>query len=85
MSDSVNCPICLAPSKGAQPRQPRGYRYRGMVVDCRGCGVYRVTQTALAPLQALRLEERFAALRKAKCLAPARVAPTITTGCLPAK
>jgi hypothetical protein len=52
-------------------------------VDCPGCGLYRVTERAAEPLTTLKLEERFAALKKARSLTRPRLAPTITTGCLP--
>jgi hypothetical protein len=69
--------ICLADAKNATPPT-----YRGIVVECKGCGIYRVTESALAALRLLKIEHRFAVLRMAKTLVPSRVAPTITSGCL---
>jgi len=72
----MDCPICLKVAKNVTPPT-----YRGLVVDCPRCRVYRVTPDAIAALGSLKGDERFLALRKAKVLLAGRT-PTITTGCL---
>jgi hypothetical protein len=74
----MNCPVCLKAAKDASPPA-----YRGLVVECSRCGIYRVTQNAIASLGSLRVEERTAALRRAKALLGSRGTPTVTSGCLP--
>ena len=53
----MECPVCRAAAKNASPPT-----YNGLVVDCRGCGIYRVTKGALDKLLDLRIETRLAAL-----------------------
>jgi hypothetical protein len=79
----MECPICLAEAKDMNQLASPEFRYRGLVVDCSGCGTYRVTENALPKLLTLQLEDRFAALKKARQVAGRRLAPTISTGCLP--
>ena len=71
----MECPVCRAAAKNASPPT-----YNGLVVDCRGCGIYRVTKGALDKLLDLRTETRLAALKAAKELVSAKVVPTITSG-----
>jgi hypothetical protein len=79
----MECPVCLTEAKDINQHPSPEFRYRGIVVECRGCGLYRVTEHALPKLRTLQLEDRFAALKKARTLAARRLAPTISTGCLP--
>ena len=72
----MHCPICLRDAKDATPP-----RYRGLVLECPRCGVYRVTQDAITALGTLKVDERLIALRKAKVFVGSRT-PTITSGCL---
>ena len=72
----MDCPICLRDAKDATPPT-----YRGLVLECPRCGLYRVTQDAVAALRTLKVDERLMALRKAKMLLGSRT-PTITSGCL---
>jgi hypothetical protein len=73
---AMDCPICLREAKNVTPPT-----YRGVVVECPRCGIYRVTQDAIAALRTLRVDERLMAFRKAKMLLSSRT-PTITSGCL---
>jgi hypothetical protein len=73
----MNCPVCLATATNATPPT-----YAGLVVECARCGFYRVTRDALGALPSVKIEERLAALKTAKGLVSARIAPTISTGCL---
>ena len=72
----MDCPICLGDAKDETPPT-----YRGLVLECPRCGLYRVTQDAIAALGTLKVDERLLALRKAKKLLGSRT-PTITSGCL---
>jgi len=75
--DSMDCPVCLASAKNTTPPQ-----YGGLVVECRHCGIFRLTRDALAAFPSLRVAERLAALLTAKRVVSPRVVPTISTGCL---
>jgi hypothetical protein len=72
----MDCPVCLKDAKDASP-----LAYRGLVVECSRCGIYRVTQNAIAALRSLKPEERMAALQMAKTVG-SRGAPTVTSAFL---
>jgi hypothetical protein len=71
----MDCLVCLKEAKDATPPT-----YRGLVLECPRCGIYRVTGNATAALRSLKTEERMAVLRLAKMLLGSRGVPTITSG-----
>src|SRR5262245_25941053 len=71
----MDCPVCLKDAKDATPPT-----YRGLLLECPRCGIYRVTGNATAALRSLKTEERMAVLRSAKMLLGSRGVPTITSG-----
>ena len=71
----MDCPICFNAARDATPPT-----YRGLVLECPRCGIYRVTGNATAALRSLKTEERMAVLRLAKMLLGSRGVPTITSG-----
>ena len=72
---AMDCPICFNDARDATPPT-----YRGLVLECPRCGIYRVTGNASAALRSLKTEERLAVLRLAKMLLGSRGVPTITSG-----
>ena len=72
----MDSPVCLKDAKDASPPT-----YLGLVVECPRCGLYRVTQNAIATLRSLKPEERMAALHMAKTVG-SRGAATVTSACL---
>ena len=72
----MDCPICLRDAKDATPPT-----YRGLVLKCPRCGMYRVTENAISALRSLKIDARLEAFRRAKVLFVCRT-PTITSGCL---
>jgi hypothetical protein len=72
----MECPICRGDVENLTPAN-----YKGLVVACPRCGDYRVMQRSLTSLRALKIEERLAALKKAKRLAFSRCWPTISDAC----
>ena len=72
----MDCPICLATGENLTPTN-----YRGLVMRCPRCGVYRVMKNALVALPTLKVEKRLEALQKAKIFATSRTWPTITNVC----
>src|SRR5262249_61629460 len=72
----MDCPVCLAQVRDLTPGN-----YRGLVVECPRCGVYRVMPAALAGLRQLKTEKRLAALRRAKQFTSSRAWPTISKAC----
>jgi uncharacterized Zn finger protein len=77
MGTMMDCPICTNEVVNHTPRD-----YKGVVVECRRCGVYRVTETALARLNSLEVRQRLKALSVARTLASGRSLPTISSACL---
>lgn len=72
------CPVCSGEARNATPET-----YRGLVIECPACGLYRVTERTVPALDALKREERLSALRKAKNFCSSRLAlPTISSGCV---
>src|SRR5262245_10059815 len=57
----MDCPVCFNDAKDVSPST-----YRGLVVECPRCGLYRLTRGAIAGLVSLNAQERMAALRIAK-------------------
>lgn len=72
----MDCPVCTAVVEDFTPKN-----YRGLVVRCRRCGVYRVMETAVAALRFLKGQHRLAALSRARKLVSARSLPTISNAC----
>jgi len=72
----MDCPVCLAQVRDLTPGN-----YRGLVVECPRCGVYRVMPAALSGLRQLKTEKRLAALRRAKEFTWSRAWPTISKAC----
>jgi hypothetical protein len=72
----MDCPVCLSAAKDFTPPG-----YRGLVVACPRCNVYRVTKNAAASLASLKVEDRLAALERAKMVLSSAV-PTVSSGCL---
>jgi hypothetical protein len=73
----MECPVCLSAAKNATPSD-----YRGLVIACPRCGVYRVTANAAAKLPTLRVEGRLAALERAKTQILSSTVPTISSSYL---
>jgi hypothetical protein len=71
----MECPVCLSAAKNATPSD-----YRGLVVSCLRCGVYRVTANAAAKLPTLKVEGRLAAFERAKTQILSSSVPTISSG-----
>jgi hypothetical protein len=72
----MDCPLCLSHAKNLTPPG-----YRGLVIACPRCGAFRVTENAVAPLASLKVEDRLAALERAKMVMSSTV-PTVSSGCL---
>jgi hypothetical protein len=72
----MDCPVCRGDVENLTPTN-----YKGLVVVCPRCGGYRVMQSSLTSLRALRIEQRLAALEKAKSYAFSRCWPTISDAC----
>jgi hypothetical protein len=73
----MECPVCNGNVEDLTPGS-----YRGLVVGCGRCGVYRVMQSCVTILRGLKIEQRIAALQKAKKLASCKSIPTISRACL---
>jgi DNA-directed RNA polymerase subunit RPC12/RpoP len=61
----MDCLVCTQEVKDLTP-----LTYKGLVVGCPRCGIYRIMQSAVAALRRLRTEQRLAALQRAKDLRP---------------
>jgi DNA-directed RNA polymerase subunit RPC12/RpoP len=77
MDEVMDCPICTNEVANQTPRD-----YKGLVIECRRCGSYRVMKSAVARLRALPVPLRLAALSRARKIATGRSLPTISSGCL---
>jgi hypothetical protein len=73
----MDCPVCKAEVEDLTP-----VSYKGLVVGCPRCGVYRVMESAVAALPRLGVEERMAALQRARKMSSAQSWPTISGACL---
>jgi hypothetical protein len=73
----MECPVCRANVENLTP-----VMYKGLVLSCRRCGVYRVMPGSVGVLPTLKVEARLAALRRAKTLASKKSLPTINRACL---
>jgi hypothetical protein len=73
----MECLVCRGNVEGLTP-----VSYKGLVVACRRCGVYRVMRSSVTSLCALKVEQRLAALDKAKKFASRKSFPTISIACL---
>jgi hypothetical protein len=73
----MECPVCRGNVEDLTPG-----RYKGLVLACRRCGVYRVMESSVAILPTLKVEKRLAALQRAKELASRKSLPTISRACL---
>jgi hypothetical protein len=67
----MQCPICAAPARHLTEDLD------GLVVTCRHCGEFQITDAALNELLRLGLEERRAALQAAKSRASSGARPMI--------
>jgi hypothetical protein len=72
----MDCPACRAEVENLTPPS-----YKGLVVGCPRCGVYRVMESAVAALPRLDIEERLAALQRARKMSSAKSWPTISGAC----
>jgi hypothetical protein len=68
----MNCPICGALARNISPAG-----FDGLVVACRNCGSYEISDAALNGLIRLDFEDRKAALEKAKGAASPAARPAI--------
>jgi hypothetical protein len=75
----MQCSVCGAEADNLTPGD-----FDGLVVRCKRCGDYEVSDTVLNELLRLDFEARVAALDKAKSLAGAEERPAITGACLQA-
>ena len=73
----MDCAICTQEVKDLTP-----LTYKGLVVACPQCGIYRIMRSALVTLPTLRVEKRLEALDKAKTFTSSRAWPTISNACL---
>jgi hypothetical protein len=69
----MDCPVCRAEVENLTPPT-----YKGLVVGCPRCGLYRVMASAVAALPRLGVEERLAVLQRARKMASAISWPTIS-------
>jgi hypothetical protein len=72
----MDCPVCRAEVENLTPAG-----YKGLVVECPRCGVYRIMESAVAALPRLGVEERLAALQRARKMSSAKSWPTINGAC----
>lgn len=77
MDKMIDCPICTNEVMNLTPRN-----YKGLVVECSRCGIYRVMEPAVVPLHSLKAQQRLAALAMAKKQASGNSVPTISSACL---
>jgi hypothetical protein len=68
----MNCPICGAEAKDTTPGG-----FDGLIVECKHCGGYAITDNALNDLIRLGFDARKSALDKAKRSATDGTRPTI--------
>lgn len=73
----MDCPVCLAQGENLTPRT-----YKGVVVRCQCCGVFRITKNALVAFSKLKAERRLQALVDAKTYTFRKAWPTISSTCL---
>jgi DNA-directed RNA polymerase subunit RPC12/RpoP len=73
----MDCPICTQEVKDLTP-----LTYKGLVVGCPRCGIYRIMQSAVAALRRVKTEQRLAALQRAKDFTSTKSWPTISNACL---
>jgi len=72
----MDCPVCTQEVKNLTPPT-----YKGVVVGCPRCGIYRIMASAVGALIRLRTEQRLAALKRARDVTSAMSWPTITNAC----
>jgi hypothetical protein len=68
----MDCPICGAEAKNATPDD-----FDGLIIQCKHCGDYGITDSALNDFLWLDFDARQSALVKAKRTATAGTRPTI--------
>jgi DNA-directed RNA polymerase subunit RPC12/RpoP len=73
----MDCPICTREVRNVTP-----LIYSGVVIECPRCGGVRIMASVLHDLRALGIDERLAALRKAKAQGSKTTWPTISRACL---
>jgi hypothetical protein len=73
----MDCPICGAEAKNATPGD-----FDGLIIRCKHCGDYGITDSALNDFLRIDFEARQSALTKAKMAATAGTRPTIDVRCL---
>jgi hypothetical protein len=72
----MECPICLGRGENRTPKT-----YRGLVIECGRCGVFRIMKAATIALPKLPIDRRLEALQKAKRFS-SNAWPTISNACL---
>jgi hypothetical protein len=73
----MDCPICGAEAKNATPGD-----FDGLIIQCKHCGDYGITDNALNDFLRLNFDARQSALANAKRGATAGTRPTIDASCL---
>jgi DNA-directed RNA polymerase subunit RPC12/RpoP len=66
----MDCPVCTQEVKDLTP-----LTYKGLVVGCPRCGIYRIMRSALVTLPTLRVEKRLEALDKPEQMLKFRLVP----------
>jgi len=74
----MQCSVCGAEAENLTPGD-----FDGLVVRCKHCGDYQLSDTVLNEFLRLDFDARVAALDKAKASAAGGDRPAITEGCLP--
>lgn len=72
----MQCPVCAAPARNLTPDT-----CDGVVVGCPRCGDYQIAGTVFNKLLRLHMENRAAALEKAKRQTSPGARPTIGSTC----
>ncbi len=73
----MQCSVCGAEAENLTPGD-----FDGLVVRCKRCGDYEVSDSVLNALLRLDFDDRVAALDKARRFAAAGTTPAIGTSCL---
>lgn len=72
----MDCPVCRHEVKNITPT-----KYKGLVLACPRCGIYRIMASAVGVLGRLRVDQRLAALHRAKDVTSPKSWPTISNAC----
>ena len=73
---TMECPVCIARVENLTPPT-----YKGLVVACPRCGVFRIMASSVLALSALKIERRLAVLQRAKNCSSTKSWPTISGAC----